>query len=250
MRKVWMMTLLLAVAGSLGVAQQQPLAAAQPQAAVADADKVVETEVLRLSAEAAAAGDKVQFTVRHPRYELRAGDAMNLVFPFTPELNQTVSVQPDGYITLREVGDLYVGGMTLPELRKALGKEYGKMLRDPKISVELTTFEKPFFLASGELQRPGRYEMTGEISVVQAIAQAGGFTDSAKHSQVLLRRINHDQVQVRKIDVKRMLASGDLREDVYLHPGDLLYVPKNMLSKLKDFVIPRMVFGATLRGLP
>jgi protein involved in polysaccharide export with SLBB domain len=57
---------------------------------------------------------------RDPRYRLRSGDSINLDFQFTPEFNQTLSVQPDGYITLKEIGDVHVAGETVPELRKSL----------------------------------------------------------------------------------------------------------------------------------
>ena len=66
---------------------------------------------------------------------------------------------------------------------------------------------------------------------------AGGFTPASKHSQVVLfRRVSPDLVQATKLDVKHMLKSGNLAEDMRLQPGDMLYVPKNLISKIGPFM--------------
>src|SRR5205823_9254030 len=85
---------------------------------------------------------------RYPRYELRADDVLDISFEFTPEFNQTVVVQPDGYITLREVGDVHVAGLTVPKLTETIRTAYGKILNSPTIAVVLKDFEKPYFIAS------------------------------------------------------------------------------------------------------
>jgi len=73
--------------------------------------------------------------------------------------------------------------------------------------------------------------------MTQAVAIAGGFTEASKHSQVwLFRRVSNDWAETRQLDLKKMLKSGDLREDALLRPGDMLYVPKNTLSKVKRFI--------------
>ena len=103
----------------------------------------------------------------------------------SPEFNQTaVAVQPDGFVTLRGVGDLKVAGQTVPELTETLRTAYSKILNDPAISVVLKDFEKPYFVAGGQVAKPGKYDMHGQITLIQAIEIAGGFQSSAKHSQV------------------------------------------------------------------
>src|SRR6202162_2411089 len=89
------------------------------------------------NAEATSSGekemDRAQLHHRNPQYQLSRGDTFDLAFPFTPEFNQTVTVQPDGYITLTGLGDRYVAGKTVPELRELLQTEYAKILHDPVI---------------------------------------------------------------------------------------------------------------------
>jgi polysaccharide export outer membrane protein len=168
-----------------------------------------------------------------------------LDFPFTPEFNQTaVTVQPDGYISLRGVGDLHVEGQTVPEATQALRTAYGKILHDPVITIALKDFNKPYFIASGQVAHPGKFDLRGDTTVTQGLAIAGGITDTAKHSQVLLfRRVSSDWYEVKTINVKRLMQARDLNEDLHLQPDDLLFVPTSTLAKVKRFV-PNYSIGA------
>jgi polysaccharide export outer membrane protein len=171
------------------------------------------------------------------RYRINPSDTLDLAFTLTPEFDQTVTVEPDGYITLRGVGDLPASGKTLPELTESIKTAYAKILRDPEISVALKEFEKPSFVVGGQVGKPGKFDWRGDVTLTQAIAMAGGFTDASKHSQVLLfRRVSEQWTEARIINVKKMLNSRDLQEDSVLRPGDMLFVPKNYLSKIKPFL--------------
>jgi polysaccharide export outer membrane protein len=174
---------------------------------------------------------------RNPRYQLCKDDVLQLNFNLTPDLNQSVTVQPDGYITLLGVGDLHVEGQTIPDLTQSVRLAYAKTLHNPIITVRLMDFEKPYFIVGGEVGHPGKFELRGDTTMTEAIAIAGGFTESSKHSQVwLFRRVSNDWAETQKLDLKKMLKSGNLLEDAHLRPGDMLYVPKNTLSKMKRFI--------------
>jgi polysaccharide export outer membrane protein len=185
-----------------------------------------------------------QLQQRVQRYHLAAGDSFDVSFELSPEFNQTVTVQPDGYVTLKAVGDVRVAGETVPELTQTLRTAYGKMLNEPLIVVNLKDFEKPYFIADGQVGHPGKYDMRGTVTLTQAVAIAGGFTENAKHSQVLLfRRVNDQWLSAKIFNIKDMERRHDLHEDPTLHPGDMLIVPKNALSKIKPF-IPNSGMGA------
>jgi polysaccharide biosynthesis/export protein len=195
------------------------------------------------AAAAAVTADKTtlgdpQLQSRDARYEIHAGDSFDVNFELSPEFNQTsVTVQPDGFISLRGVGDIKVDGQTVPQLTRTLQTAYSKILHDPIISVVLKDFEKPYFIADGQIGRPGKYDLRGTVTLTEAIAMAGGFSDSAKHSQVLLfRRINDQWLEAKLINVKKMEKSGKLTEDPFLHSGDMLFVPKNAFSKFARFI--------------
>ena len=177
------------------------------------------------------------FQDRYPRYKLRPGDVFDVSFELSPEFNQNISVQPDGFITLRGVGDVQVGGQTVPQLTATLHNAYSQILHEPIISVTLKDFEKPYFIADGQVGRPGKYDLRGDTTLTEAIAMAGGFQDTAKHSQVLLfRRVSDQWVSAKIFNVKKMEKDGNLSEDPLLHPGDMLFVPKNKYSKIKPFL--------------
>lgn len=177
------------------------------------------------------------FQERSPRYQLRAGDVFGIQFEFTPKFNQTVTVQPDGYVTLSNAGDLDVAGCTVPEVTQAIRQVYSHILKDPTISVLLKDFDKPYFIAGGAVGHPGKYELRGDTSVVEAIEMAGGFTDSAKHSQVLLfRRLSRDWMETKILDVKKMLHDKSLKEDIHLQPGDMVFVPESRISKIRRYI--------------
>jgi polysaccharide biosynthesis/export protein len=171
------------------------------------------------------------------RYRVTPSDVLELTFPYVTEFNQVVTVQPDGYVTLRAVGDLRVQGRTLPELGALMREAYEPILREPVITIVLKEFEKPYFVAAGEVKTPGKFELRSATTLTEALAVAGGFTDKAKVSQVVLyRRYADGLVEVKEIDVKKMLASKKLDEDYVLRPGDTVWVPRTMISKLAPYL--------------
>ena len=174
---------------------------------------------------------------RHPLYRLRKSDVLEISFPLVPDFNQTVSVQPDGFIGLKESGQLYAEGKTVAELEEAIRRAYAAAMQDPEVTVILKDYDKPYFVASGEVVHPGKYELRGDTTVTEALAIAGGFNNQAKRSQVVVFRRASDQLtEARLIDVKQMLKSSNLKEDFHLRPGDLVYVPQTTLSKLRRLI--------------
>ena len=171
------------------------------------------------------------------RYRLHRGDTIDIAFPFTPEFNQTVTVQPDGFISLTSVGTVHVEGKTVPEITNLIHASYAAILRDPVINIVLKDFEKPYFIASGALGHPGKYELRSDTTVTEAVAIAGGFTEDSKHSEVyLFRRVADNWVELKKLDVKEMFKKADLSEDLHLQPGDMVFVPQNRYSKFKRYI--------------
>lgn len=194
-----------------------------------------ETAVARTEATTGTAG--VNFQKRHTRYVIQPSDKIELRFSFTPGFNQTVIVQPDGYITLLNIGDLRAAGRTLPELTDSIKTAYSTFLHDPIVSVNLKEFQKPYFVVGGQVGRPGKFFWRSDVTLTEAIAMAGGFTAGAKTSQVLFfRRVSNHWAKAKIIDVKAMIKARNLQEDPVLRPGDMLFVPKSTFSKFKHFI--------------
>jgi polysaccharide biosynthesis/export protein len=175
--------------------------------------------------------------IRRPLYRLNRSDSIVLSFTLSPEFNQTVTIQPDGYVTLQDAPPVLAQGLTLEEFRMAVTKAYAGYLHDPQVAVALKDFEHPYFIAGGEVGHPGKYELRSDTSLIEAVQIAGGFTHEARHSQVLLfRHVNDDVVEAKVFDLKKMLKEKNLSEVPELRPGDLVYVPQNYISKIERFI--------------
>jgi len=182
-------------------------------------------------------GDPALGGERHPLYRLSKSDVVDVNFTFSPDFNQNLTVQPDGFVALKGAGTIFAEGLTLPQLQRVLSTAYGGFLHQPEITLTLKDFDKPYFLASGEVAKPGKYELRGEVTVNEAIAIAGGFTQQARHSQVVLfRRVSTEVAEAHVLDLKKMLNARDLREDLHLRPGDFIFVPQSRIAKMRKFV--------------
>jgi polysaccharide export outer membrane protein len=217
-------------------AQDKPMDQPQPS------DRQSASDAAKVAADAQSMGGQAStpaLQARDPRYRLNKTDVLSVNFVFTPEYDQNLQIQPDGYILPRGVAGIKAEGLTIPELTAALESEYGKILHDPVITVLPTNVVPAYFIAGGQLKNPGRYTFQGDTTLTQAVEIAGGFTTSSKHSQVLLfRRVNNDWVQGSTVDVKKMLKGANLAEDPHLQPGDMIFVPQNTISKLQPWLQP------------
>jgi len=173
---------------------------------------------------------------RNPRYKICRDDILVLTFLLSPELNQKVIVQPDGFITLQTAGSLHVEGLTVAGIGEAVKKAYAGILHDPIIDVDLADFQKPFFTVLGQVGKPGQYDLRYDITVTQAIAVAGGFSPTAKTQVFLYRSISSNWAEVHELKVKDILQGKNISEDAHLHPGDMIFVPEKAITKLTTYV--------------
>ena len=215
-------------AGSVAAVAQEQTKASTPGQRAAEATK---------SGIADGASSPDEMGNRRPLYRLRNSDVIEIKFNFATEFDQTLSVQPDGFITPRGLDQIYAEGLTVTELRDSIRQAYATTLHDPEVTIALKDFDKPYFIATGAVARPGKYELRGDSTVTEGIALAGGFTEQAKHSEVVLfRRISEERTEARIVNVKHMLNTRDLAEDFHLRTGDLLYVPQNRISKIRRYL--------------
>lgn len=173
---------------------------------------------------------------RNPRYQVCRQDVLMLSFPLSPELNQKVTVQPDGYIALQGTGSVYVAGLTLDELASAVKKAYAGILHDPIVNADLLDFQKPFFTVLGQVGKPGQYDLRYDITVAQAIAVAGGLASTAKSQVFLYRAVSSEWAEVRELKLKDLLNGKNVKEDLHVRAGDMIFVPETFISKFKKYV--------------
>lgn len=177
-------------------------------------------------------------TVTEERYRLQPGDVLEIQYRYSPEFNQTVTVQPDGYVSLEIGGDLKVAGLTIEQTRQVILRRASARLREPVATIVLKEFQKPYFVVAGEVAQPGKIEMRERVTAIQAIMLAGGMKETARSSQVVVfRRINSsDMAEVKLLNLKSIRRTSDLENDLTLQPGDMVYVPRDKISKIERFM--------------
>lgn len=174
---------------------------------------------------------------QRPIYTLHIGDVIALSYRYTPEFNQTVTVQPDGYVNLDIVGSLRVAGLSVDQIRQQIITLASTRLNHPELTITLQKFEQPYVVVAGEVDHPGKIDLHDNTTALQAIMLAGGFKDSARDTQVLLfRKINEDEAEVRKLDLHNVKKTSDLERDIELEPGDMLLVTRNKLEHFSRFM--------------
>jgi polysaccharide export outer membrane protein len=138
-----------------------------------------------------------------------------------PELTRTVPVRPDGYISLPLAGEVMAAGKTPSELAQEIKKKLTAYVQDPRVTVVMREVNSSRVFVTGEVHHPGAFPIRGRISVLQAIALAGGFSDFADSNGIVVIRPGPtpERIPVRYSDVL------NARADVDLLPGDTVVVP-------------------------
>ncbi len=134
-----------------------------------------------------------------------------LSFPIAMEFNQKITVMPDGYVNLQGAGSTYILGLTVPEAVEAIKKAYTGVLHDPIINVDLTDFQKPYFVVLGQVGKPGQYDLRYDMTITQAVAVAGGFSPTAKTQVLYYHPISPSMMEVKVLNIKEIL-NGKKRE--------------------------------------
>ncbi|MGA7338987.1 MAG: polysaccharide biosynthesis/export family protein [Terracidiphilus sp.] len=174
---------------------------------------------------------------QRPIYTLHIGDVIALSYRLTPEFNQTVAVQPDGYVDLQVVGNVKVAGLTMDQVHDEIVGLASSQLNHPVLAITLKEFQQPYVVVAGEVAKPGKIEIHEDTTALQAVMLAGGFMPSARDTQVILfRHINQDTAEVRRLNLHDIKSHAQLEHDTELQPGDMLLVTRNKLEHLSRFM--------------
>jgi polysaccharide export outer membrane protein len=162
---------------------------------------------------------------------LGPGDELEVFVFETPELTRRVRITARGYLPYPLVGDLKVTGLSGDQVREHLERALAEYIKAPKVSVSIVAVRSRRVYVLGEVTKPGVYALESETtSMIEAIGQAGGLTQEAKQQQILLVRGTRERVVVRTVDFKGLVQGGDLRENVQVGSGDIVYVPTSNLA--------------------
>lgn len=161
---------------------------------------------------------------------LGPGDQIEASIVGTPDTRASMIVGPDGKIYFNLLRGLDVWGLTLPETKVQLEKELSKYQSNPQVSVALRAVGSKQVWLLGRLNKPGIYPLAGPTTLLECIAQAGGTARSASQiSTEELSDLRHSFViregQFLPVNFDRLLRHGDMTQNIYLRPGDFVYVP-------------------------
>lgn len=170
-------------------------------------------------------------------YRFYPGDRFRIDVRTAPELSGELTVGPDGRVSLPVAGPIMAGGKTARDLQTIIEDIYRNELRDPSLVVTPTAFGSQKVFVGGEVKQPGAFDLPGEIDVMQAILLAGGWTEEANPSQiVILRRRPGGDLMTRVVDVRNGLARQALYDIGPLKRFDVVYVTRSAIADENRFV--------------
>ena len=170
-------------------------------------------------------------------YIIQPGDQLDIKLFYNPELNETVSVRPDGKISLQLIDDVQAAGLTPSQLDKFLTQKYAKDLKKPVITIIVRSFTGLRVFVGGEVNTQGLIDLTPGMSPLQAVINAGGFRETAKPEAAIIIRRGPDNRPIPILtDLSKVMGGRDGGASFELRPNDIVYVPKTFIAKANKFV--------------
>jgi polysaccharide biosynthesis/export protein len=158
-----------------------------------------------------------------PDYKLVPGDELRIEVYKDAQLSQSLQVRPDGKITLPLVGDIPAAGKTSTELRDVITTSLKEYNTNPVVTVIVVKTVPATIYVMGEVNNPGPQPLNGEVTVLQALATAGGFKDFAKTKDIRIQRKTAAGLTTLHFNYKDAVnGSGKI---IVLQPGDTIIVP-------------------------
>jgi polysaccharide export outer membrane protein len=163
-------------------------------------------------------------------YVIGAGDSLNIIVWRNPELSMVVPVRPDGKMSAPLVEELQAQGKTPTELARDVEKKLSTYVRDPVVTVLVTSFVGPYseqIRVVGEATRPLFLPYKQRMTVLDVMIAAGGLTDFADGNRAIIQRSSEGNKQY-SVRLKDLLKRGDVTANVEMRPGDILIIPQSL----------------------
>jgi polysaccharide export outer membrane protein len=157
-------------------------------------------------------------------YEIGVGDVLDVIVYEDPDLSRTVTVRSDGRISLPLIGEVMAAGLTPEALAKIVTEKLTKFADDPKVTVILAQGRERFYYILGQIEEPGQYAINQPITVLQAIARAGGFLEWAKKSRIMIVSAPGKPQKITYFNYENFLGGDDMG-NVLINPGETIVVP-------------------------
>ena len=160
-----------------------------------------------------------------PDYVIGPADSLEINVWKENDLDAKVPVRPDGKISLPLLGDVKASGFTPTQLAADLSQRLKKYVDDPRVTVVVTAVNSRRIYIVGEVVHTGAYPLLGNMTVLQALSAAGGFSAFASLKNIYILR-NQDGTQVKlPFNYKKVIKGENMQQNVQLRPGDTIVVP-------------------------
>ncbi|HUW57867.1 MAG TPA: polysaccharide biosynthesis/export family protein [Planctomycetota bacterium] len=175
--------------------------------------------------------------VRTQDYHVGPSDALNVEVRGQTDLSRIALVRPDGKVTLKLLGDVYVSGMTPMEIDEKLTRMYAEYIVGADVTVSVVGMNSQQIYVWGQVPREGPQPYTGELTIQQAISRAGGTLYRAEPKAIQVTRNN----KVWKVNLDDIVIHGKTDQNMYLQPGDIIFVPMNGFARV-GFALDNIFF--------
>jgi len=171
------------------------------------------------------------------RYRIEPGDELEISIWQHPDLLRKVVVRPDGYISFPLAGEINVNGLTTDKVAKDVAIRTSRVLRKPEVSVIVTSFASKSIFILGAVNSPGIYPYKTNISVLKAVGLADSWKPHAYISSVLVvKKFFTGEADVIRVNLWDIVKHGQVRKDIKLEPGDIVYVPQSFIGNVGTFI--------------
>ena len=172
-----------------------------------------------------------------PAYRFFPGDEIEVTVLSAPELNKTVTVGPDGRVSLPLLGPIMAADRSASELQRTVSQAYAPQLLRPDVTIALRTATPLKVFVGGEVGNPGVFDMPGDLDAFRAVMLAGGFRPTARRNQVvIIRRSRDGRPMMRVVDLMRVFSDPAGADLVPLRRFDIVYVPRTRVAEAGLFV--------------
>lgn len=174
---------------------------------------------------------------KYEDYLLGPDDIVRIVVEQHPEWSGDFIVGPDGKVVIPGLGGIFAEGLSREEFGVSMEKHLEKYINNPRITVDIVQYASQVIYVLGEVNRPGRYSTMGKKLTLRDIVISAGFpTSYAAASRVFIISPSRKDPQRQVVNLHRILYRGELRRNIALKPGDVVYVPKNLLGIVSNFI--------------
>lgn len=158
-------------------------------------------------------------------YVIGPEDVLSIVVWREKDMSTDAVVRPDGRVTLPLLNDFQAAGLTPDQLRASIEKAASKFMKEPNATVIVKAINSRKVHILGNVTKAGTYPLTGDMTVLQLIALAGGLQEYADEKHITVMRKEDGKDQVFKFNYKEVVHQKNLQQNVLLKPGDTVIVP-------------------------